>query len=60
MSGAPRSNCTIHLRVTNPALRFQSLQGMFGAEGWICTSCLPLTKRLHISMCFNGEVAPTE
>ena len=29
MTGAPRSNCTIHLRVTNPALRCQSLKGVW-------------------------------
>ncbi len=33
---------------------------MAGADGWICTNCLRITDALHISMCFNGEMAPTE
>jgi hypothetical protein len=36
------------------------LTGIIGADGWICTSCLRITDALHISMCFNGEMAPTE
>ena len=31
------------------------LEGRIGADGWICTSCLLLTKQAHISMCFNGK-----
>lgn len=53
--GARPVSCTRRLRVTNPALRCQSLTGMTGADGWICTSCLRVTDALHISMCFNGE-----
>jgi hypothetical protein len=33
---------------------------MSGADGWICTSCLCITNALHISLRFNGKMAPTE
>lgn len=58
--GARPVSCTRRLRVTNPALRCQSLTGITGADGWICTSCLRITDALHIFMCFNGGMAPTE
>jgi hypothetical protein len=46
MIGAPRSSCTTRLRVTNPALRCQSLKGELGAEPESCTQHLTLTKGL--------------
>lgn len=44
-------------RDTKPGHRFLCVQGMIGAAGWICTSCLVLTKNAHICMCFDGELA---
>lgn len=40
MSGALRSNCTIHLRVTNPALRSLSLKGVIWCR-WLDLHQLP-------------------